>query len=63
MDPDVTLAKIRELANELVEVEFDPDSNQGGVIDAAAELAGAVKDLDEWLSRQGALPAPWRAAQ
>lgn len=59
MDPNVTLARIRELVSELIGVEFDPDSNQGGVIDDAAELAEQVKALDEWMSRGGFVPREW----
>ncbi len=47
MDPNTTLARLRELAAAADDVE------------EAAELAEAFHALDEWLSRGGFLPADW----
>jgi hypothetical protein len=52
MDPDETLREIRELVTAQACYVPDPDR--------LAELVGA---LDEWLSKGGFLPEPWRVHQ
>ena len=49
MDPNATLARIRELC-------------RGHVLDAdeAAELAELITVLDGWLSRGGSMPTAWQ---
>ena len=55
MDPNATLKRIRELVKECMALPDascdDPDRTQA--------LAGHVADLDEWLSKGGALPTRW----
>ncbi len=51
MDPNATLAEIRQLTKEIL------DGN-GSEYDAA-RLAELVEGLDNWLSRQGFLPTAW----
>lgn len=48
MDPDTCLAEIRELVAQSLTEDDD------------TRLAEHVQALDEWLSRGGFLPAPWR---
>ena len=59
LDPHVNLREQRALAAYLVE---DDRALRLGhpVADAAARLAELVQALDEWLSRDGFLPEPWR---
>jgi hypothetical protein len=57
MDPEKTLSTAREAAWELLHAldqgtPFDPE--------AAETLATAFDSLDQWLSRGGFLPRPWR---
>lgn len=47
MDPDITLTRIRLLAEAMLE------------IDEAHALAEMVQDLDEWLSSGGFKPSDW----
>ena len=49
MDPNATLARIRELT--------DPGTVIGH--DEGAELAELVEALDRWLTRGGPLPEAW----
>jgi hypothetical protein len=50
MDPDVTLAELRQLAERLAE---HPDHD-------VTALCERVQALDEWLCKGGAIPASWR---
>ena len=52
MDPNATLARIRELC-------------RGHVLDAdeAAELAELITVLDGWITRGGYLPAVWQVGR
>lgn len=50
MDPNATLARIREV---LQEMEVFPSPA------LAQELTELTRALDEWLSRGGFLPMPW----
>jgi hypothetical protein len=53
MDPDATLAKIRELATKIVNAdELGPDD--------VFNLASYVEDMDTWLSKGGFLPLAWQ---
>jgi hypothetical protein len=52
MDPDAALARLRELAQLLLESP-EPD---------ASELAETFQGLDQWLARGGFKPAAWREA-
>lgn len=58
MDPNAALRTIRE---ERVALEklLDQSGSLWAIEDAAAELASAVRDLDEWLSNGGFLPDEW----
>jgi hypothetical protein len=53
MDPNATLARIRELCRE---IPLDAP-------DEAAELAELVGSLDEWITRGGYLPAVWQVGR
>lgn len=54
MDPNTTLARIHELIT---------DARHANTLearhDAGLDLAEAVEDLDDWLSKGGFLPAAW----
>ncbi len=52
MNPDATLALIRELAR-------DVDASCGRIPDEARALAERIGDLDEWLTRGGYFPLAW----
>lgn len=59
MDPNATLARLLELAEKLTWIDEPPALSPVDLAVAADELAQAVKDLDTWLGRGGALPARW----
>jgi hypothetical protein len=51
MDPDATLARIREL---VIDVQAHSTS------EPALDLAGQIEALDNWMSRNGFAPVAWR---
>ena len=51
MDPDATLARIREL---VIDVQAHSTS------EPALDLAGQIEALDSWMSRNGFAPVAWR---
>ena len=55
MDQDATLDKILDLTEEMNELQPYDDVSA----EHFQELAEAIKDLDYWLSRGGALPERW----
>lgn len=57
MDPNEALKEIRQLTAALLHEEFEA----AGGITAAVRLAELIEGLDEWLSRDGFLPADWRS--
>jgi hypothetical protein len=57
MDPTETLKRIRGLVSSLTELRMDASCDD--VAEDGEELASAVNDLDEWLSRGGFLPRQW----
>lgn len=56
MDPDAALDRIRELCS----VVLDDGVPLLRRKSAAEDLAELVRELDQWLSRGGFLPRPWR---
>jgi hypothetical protein len=71
MDPDETLARIRELVatyNEAVderdaenETVKDYEGYEDTLLGVVEVLPGLVEALDEWLSKGGFMPEAWRA--
>jgi len=61
MAPNDTLATIRGLAQELLDVLPPPDAETTYhvVEDLAGDLVDYVQELDVWLSRGGFLPKDW----
>ena len=59
MDPNVVLEERILKRIERMDVTDSVES----FIDLADDLIDAVKDLDEWLRRGGALPERWQAAR
>ena len=60
MDPDECLKRIKTATAEFM-VHGHPDDN-GDLApeqEAACEVIQAFEDLDEWLSKGGALPTKW----
>lgn len=55
MDPNAALARIRHLADRILDERTSEDV--AGFL--ASELADTVTGLDEWLTRGGFLPEPW----
>ena len=55
MDPDVTLARLRELAKEIHAEELRED-----VSDLAEEMATLFEGLDKWMSNRNFVPKDWR---
>lgn len=55
MDPNATLAVIRDLQNELASTEDHITAHE-----IADELSGAIASLDYWLSNGGFLPEDWQ---
>jgi hypothetical protein len=58
MDPNTTLANIRAIITDI-----DRAATSGVIIDLADELVWMVKDLDQWITRGGFLPAEWDNAR
>lgn len=58
MDPNATLENIRRLV-ERITVAADRGDNPRHIAEDGAELAEAVGNLDEWLSRGGFPPRDW----
>lgn len=57
MDPTALLSEIRSTVRELE----DSVNEEGEYYPALVEhLMGKVSDLDEWMSRGGFSPLPWR---
>lgn len=59
MDPNVMLADMRNLAD----VVKHPNTDATGAMVAGEELAEKFRDLDDWIMRNGFLPAEWHRAQ
>lgn len=59
MDPNATLARIRELARRIRDADRVDANNFDTYTANADELAFAIDALDSWLSREGFLPADW----
>lgn len=55
MDPDATLAQIRDLI-----VKYQTSAEEMSTSDAA-ELVELVDGLDEWMTKGGFLPTDWNA--
>lgn len=55
MDPNATLARIREVRNEILNGNHD-DAYMSSLADDLAEL---IQSLDEWLSNGGFRPTAW----
>lgn len=62
MDPDVSLKAIRILVPRMLAAYASTESN-GIDQDDAATLAESIEALDEWLSKGGFLPKPWKGAK
>jgi len=58
MDPNATLAKMRQLANMILSDEGGLE-DAGDLEDAARDLAEHVEALDGWLRQGGFLPKAW----
>ena len=58
MDPNATLAKMRQLANMILSDEGGLE-DVGDLEDAAHDLAEHVEALDGWLRQGGFLPKAW----
>jgi hypothetical protein len=63
MDPNATLAEIRQLVQR-IELESKYGDEWEGktrkVADMASRLAELIKALDEWLSKGGFRPSAWQ---
>jgi hypothetical protein len=51
MDVNALLLRLRDLADDVV--------SGAASLNDVADLGAGVKDLDEWITRGGALPAGW----
>lgn len=60
MDPNATLAQIRDIVPALIRA-----CDAGDELDASAvaDLAAAFENLDHWIRSGGALPADWTRAR
>lgn len=58
MDPDATLATIREIVREML--HGDPTHDRRD--DLAERLAEYTEALDEWMSKGGLMPRAWITA-
>lgn len=57
MDPNQTLAEIREL---LISIEDSAMRDMGGIRVMSANLTEKFHSLDEWLKNGGFLPNEWQ---
>lgn len=57
MDPNAALTDIRELAEAVIAARKRDDMVEAGIF--GEELATAINDLDEFLSKEGFLPIDW----
>lgn len=57
MDPNATLAVMLDRAEVILADDREPED--GGPSHEAIELAEAVQNLSEWLSKGGFLPSAW----
>lgn len=70
MDPDVTLQEIREMVAEVLASQApDSESDEDRLARLELsdrrlfELAGAVENLDGWMSKGGHRPGAWRETE
>lgn len=56
MDPNAVLKEIRKLIERASDLESFPRPDPAELL---TELASAVEDLDEWLTKGGFLPSAW----
>jgi hypothetical protein len=61
MDPNATLAAIRELVKQIDNT--DRGSANIDLVDLALDLIELVDGLDQWLSKGGFLPSAWHFAR
>lgn len=57
MDPNATLANLRDLANAIA---AQGDTDYVDKADLADEMAYIFQALDEWITKGGFRPAAWR---
>jgi len=65
MDPDEALRRCRQLAAETAAMvdyssKLRTQASESRIIERANELADTFQGLDQWLTRGGFLPQPWR---
>lgn len=58
MDPNATLATLRELCTELLSGKDGADPSTIG-----GEIAEAFENLDEWITKGGFLPSDWQGTR
>jgi hypothetical protein len=61
MDPNATLAAIRELVKQIDNT--DRGSANIDLVDLALDLIELIDGLDQWLSKGGFLPSAWHFAR
>jgi hypothetical protein len=60
MDPNATLAELRTMAAQIIELEdSDSDESEQMIAEIAIDLAERVQALDQWIARGGFLPLDW----
>lgn len=64
MDPTAALEQIREKTKAVESIRMtrrrSPSGRDADLATAGVELAEQFEDLDEWISRGGFLPEPWK---
>ncbi len=60
MDPDTTLAVMRQATHYLTD---GPPLSPEHYTDVVEQLIEAVEAMDEWLSHAGLLPSDWQGAR
>lgn len=58
MDPNKTLARLRELSSKMLK-DYEDQASNGIDQDEACELASHVEALDAWMSQGGFTPEGW----
>ncbi len=59
-EADVALSEARTVSQRLTSLEYAPNAMQPVIGIEAAFVAERLLALDEWLSKNGALPTSWR---
>lgn len=61
MDPDISLQVLRQWSVRYVAMDDDEEINERDAVEDMLAFIAVFDGLDQWLSRQGYLPAAWKS--